>query len=245
MIGSQIIELKETSSTNTYAKQIAADKNYHGTIVNAVFQNAGKGHLNNTWESKKGQNLTFSIILYFNDLKAEDQFLITKFVSISITNYLTQKDLFAQIKWPNDIYVNDKKIAGILIENTIKGNIIDHSIIGVGININQVDFESNAPNPVSLAQLSNCDYNLKTELELLIGNLNEVFPLLYTNAYDKLDALYLEHMYKYNTVSNFKVGNNQFIGIIKGVNNFGQLQIEQANKVISTHNFKEIEFVIP
>lgn len=151
-----IITLPEARSTNTELAAIAA-ASPHGTVVTTRCQTAGRGQRGNTWESAPGRNITMSVLLKPDTILAREQFAVSEAVSLAIVTVLRRHlpvEAKVAIKWPNDIYVNDLKICGILIENSLVGNRIGHSIAGIGININQERFLSDAPNPVSLFQLT-------------------------------------------------------------------------------------------
>ena len=145
------IRLDETESTNSYLKKVVKEERpEEGTLVIADFQTGGRGQMGNSWFSSKGDNLLFSLLVYPAQVKANEQFIISRIASLAIKNTL---DLFIddiRIKWPNDIYWQDKKIAGILIENDLQGDVIDNSVIGIGLNINQEKFPAELPNLVSL-----------------------------------------------------------------------------------------------
>lgn len=168
------IELAEVPSTNTYVKENAASL----PDVAVIFTNrqtAGRGQKGNSWEAQPGKNLTFSILVKRPEVDVKRQFRISEAVSLAIVEYL---DRYAQgfaIKWPNDIYHDDKKIAGILIENSLQDTAIDYTVIGIGLNINQRRFESDAPNPVSLVNITGDEYPLITVLheicERIVGYL--------------------------------------------------------------------------
>lgn len=156
-----LIELDESPSTNTYLASIAADAP-HGTVVSARRQTAGRGQRGNSWESAPGENITMSVLLRPGGLHPSRQFVISQAVSLAITGvlrgYMPGSDV--RVKWPNDIYVDDRKICGILIENVITSAAINHSVVGIGINVNQRRFFSDAPNPVSMAQLTDRSFDL-------------------------------------------------------------------------------------
>lgn len=240
IIGSEIIHFKEVDSTNNQIKNQESDLQ-NGSVIISDFQTNGKGHHNNYWESEKGKNLTFSILLKPDNILAENQFDISRFVCLALIDYLKSKKITAKIKWPNDIYIDDKKISGILIENSILGNKIKSSIIGIGININQDFFDPNLPNPVSLKQITGKIHDLNKELSQIIIFLNTRFDQLITNK-NQQKAEYLNHLYRINVLSEFKSQDNKFSGTITGITSFGQLQIEVNNKT-GTFNFKEIEFL--
>ena len=150
-----MIALEETDSTNRYISQLCNELQESVaelTTVTAEFQTAGKGQRGNTWEAERGKNLLFSFVLYPTFLEARRQFILSQIVSLSIKEELDRWSDEITIKWPNDIYWRDKKICGILIENDLSGHFIGRSISGIGININQNEFHSDAPNPVSQKQ---------------------------------------------------------------------------------------------
>ncbi|MCC8072224.1 MAG: biotin--[acetyl-CoA-carboxylase] ligase [Bacteroidales bacterium] len=163
-----IITLDSTSSTNTYLSENAAQFP-HGAVVVARDQTAGRGQRGNTWESAPGENITLSMLLRPQEVEAREQFRISEAVSLAIVETLDAllQPLEARIKWPNDIYVGDQKVCGILIENVVKGTLIDQSIVGIGLNVNQTQWLSDAPNPVSLRQLTGKEYRLDLLVEQL------------------------------------------------------------------------------
>ena len=158
---------KTIDSTNNRIaldKEDLADK----TVYMTDFQTAGKGQRGNGWESAKAENLLFSILFKPSDILAENQFIISQAVTLGIVEYVRSKGITAKIKWPNDIYVNDRKICGILIENSVNGNNLVSSIVGIGFNLNQLTFSPDIPNPVSLSTLTDVRYDLKEELLSLL-----------------------------------------------------------------------------
>ena len=157
-----LIVLDETDSTNRYISQLCNELQESVaelTTVTAEFQTAGKGQRGNTWEAERGKNLLFSFVLYPTFLEARRQFILSQIVSLSIKEELDRWSDEITIKWPNDIYWRDKKICGILIENDLSGHFIGRSISGIGININQNEFHSDAPNPVSLKQITGQEHD--------------------------------------------------------------------------------------
>ena len=163
---SNIIWLKSTDSTNSELRR-RLDQSGNLTIVAAEMQSAGRGQGDHTWHSAPGQNLTFSILLKHNCLKASDALAVTSIMALGIRDYLRTKGVEPWIKWPNDIWVGEKKICGILVENTINSGMIEFSIVGVGLDLNQTDWPSELPNPVSLKDLTGKDYDTHEELRLL------------------------------------------------------------------------------
>lgn len=159
-----IIWLKSTTSTNAIARQRLADTD--NLSVFATFeQTAGRGQGSHTWYSTPGKNLTFSIVFKPKALEAKDALLLTQITTLSLVEYLAAENVEARIKWPNDIWVQDRKICGILIENVLDGAFVHDSIIGIGLNLNEENWPEELPNPVSLKELSSKSYDIVQELE--------------------------------------------------------------------------------
>lgn len=163
---SRIIWLKSTDSTNNELRR-RLDQSDDLTIVAAEMQSAGRGQGEHTWHSAPGQNLTFSILLRHRCLKGSDALAVTSIMALGIRDYLLTKGIEPWIKWPNDIWVGKKKICGILVENTIHAGMIDFSIVGVGLDLNQTDWPAELPNPVSLKELTGQEYDTHEELQQL------------------------------------------------------------------------------
>lgn len=160
-IGEKQVNLTEVNSTNAFMKQLVqnSDNKTEGLVVNTINQTSGRGQQGNRWESEKGKNLTFSVYLRPNTL-IQNQFIISKVVSLGIIDFLLDMGLTnAEIKWPNDIYCGKHKIAGILIENTVKGNKVCSSVVGIGLNVNQINFNS-GNNPTSVTKELGVEQNL-------------------------------------------------------------------------------------
>ncbi len=239
-----ILVLKEVDSTNNYAKQLVGQGVENGTVVLAHFQQTGRGQVGNYWESEAGKNLLMSLILYPQFLDAGKQFAISKAISLALVKCLEAKTGDVSIKWPNDIYVGNKKIAGILIENTIKGRTLDSSVVGVGLNLNQEVFLSNAPNPVSLFQLTGNDYDVNEVLHDLLIHFQSFLSILENGDLDVIDHAYLEKMYRIGEWNPYRKDGNTFDARIVGIGEFGQLQLESRTGEIMEFMFKEVEFVI-
>ena len=165
-MGSSIIWLERTDSTNKELRR-RLDQSGDLTIIAARMQSAGRGQGEHTWHSAPGQNLTFSILLRHSLLKASDALAVTSIMALGIRDYLRSKGIEPWIKWPNDIWVGEKKICGILVENTIHAGMIDFSIVGVGLDLNQTDWPAELPNPVSLKELTGQEYDTHEELQQL------------------------------------------------------------------------------
>ncbi|HBX51565.1 MAG: biotin--[acetyl-CoA-carboxylase] ligase [Bacteroidetes bacterium RIFOXYA12_FULL_35_11] len=243
-IGSKIIKLEKVNSTNAYLKKLQNEKKLaHGTLVIADKQTAGKGRGDNYWESEKEKNLTFSFIIYPEYLKAKQAFYISKCVSLGIAAFVKNYVDDVTIKWPNDIYVGKKKIAGILIENSIAGDTIASSLIGIGININQTYFRSKAPNPVSLKQLTGINLDLKNSLEVLIMSISQYFSLLENEKYKEIDKMYSVSLYRFQEMANYKILGEKEKAKITGVDEHGRLQLEATDGKKYVCNIDDVSFL--
>ncbi len=241
----KIVHLDTIDSTNNYFSKLSKDQKFpEGSIITSSFQESGKGQGDNSWESEKEKNLLFSMILYPDFLAIDNNFLLSKTISLGILDYLKLKTKNVKIKWPNDIYINDEKIAGILIENTIKGSTINQCIVGIGLNLNQSMFISDAPNPVSLSQITGDFYSTKDELEILRDCIRTFYEKLRKSKFEEINELYINSLYRFNEFYNYTSNNNTFEARIKGVNEYGHLQIEKSNHEKFEFDFKEIEFII-
>jgi BirA family transcriptional regulator, biotin operon repressor / biotin---[acetyl-CoA-carboxylase] ligase len=238
----------ETTSTNTYASNmLLAEKPGEGTVIITHSQKCGKGQQGNTWESEPGKNLTVSVILYPSMLSPEKQFYLNKFVSLAVLDFVRlhiPDSMSPKIKWPNDIYVGHNKIGGILIENTIMSQSITHSIIGIGININQEKFTRNVPNPISLKSATGKDFDIDICLEELCVALNERYDQLRSGKNNILDSDYLKNIFRLDQFSKFKINNTVVSARITGISEYGKLMICNEKGNSSEYAFKEIEYLI-
>jgi BirA family transcriptional regulator, biotin operon repressor / biotin---[acetyl-CoA-carboxylase] ligase len=245
IIGSKIIFRENLPSTNTYLGQLLQDKNLpEGTIVYTNYQSAGRGQSGNRWESEDGKNLLFSILIFPSMINPVNQFIISMAISLGICDFLERQIPGGTIKWPNDIYVNNDKIAGILIENSILGEHIEYSIAGIGLNINQVKFLSDAPNPVSLKLLTGANFDLKTCLSQLVSDLDKRYKQVISESFDQVRNDYFSKLYRVNKWSDFRDQDGVFSGRILSVTEIGKLQIEKKSGLRVEYSFKEIEFMI-
>ncbi len=245
VIGHRIIRLTQTDSTNREAWRLIEKENPSaGTIIVASYQNQGKGQGGNKWESERGENLLFSLIIEPRTIPVVKQFLINISVSLAICEAVSSliSDRTVLIKWPNDIYVENKKLAGILIENSIMADMITHCVIGIGINVNQTLFFSDAPNPVSLAQLSGEAFDLKVCLSCACIALEKWFTCLFDGEFAKIRELYHLTLLGFGTPRYFKANEEVFEGTITGVSEYGQLIIKHHDR-IRQFDMKEVSFL--
>ncbi len=247
MIAKEIIKFHEIDSTNNYALQLLQNPKEvtDGTVILADYQTNGRGLQENKWNSQAKKNLLFSIILFPKNVEAHRQFFLSQFASVSIVNYLRKKNIKAVIKWPNDILVEDKKIAGILIENTIQGIFLKNAVIGIGMNINQNVFGEEKILPISLKNILNKEFDTEEELSLLSKEFNLLYRRLTTklNNLNYFNDIYIKNLYRYNIWSEFKANGIVFEGKIVGISELGQLIVENRANKMTNYNFKEIEFV--
>ncbi|WP_319482530.1 biotin--[acetyl-CoA-carboxylase] ligase [uncultured Draconibacterium sp.] len=239
-----IIVFNELDSTNNYANQLVKEKAAQGTVVLAHYQESGRGQVGNFWESERNKNLLFSVILYPGFLEAGQQFYISKVVSLALAKVLKEHLDNVKIKWPNDIYVGEKKIAGILIENTVKGITLDSSVVGVGVNVNQEQFFSDAPNPVSLKQLLKKDFDIHVILKAFLQRLESYIEVLREGRLKKVDTEYFQSLFRNEGFHRYKKDGKEFSARIAGIGNFGQLQLEEPDGEVTEYMFKEVEFVV-
>ncbi|MCH4896975.1 biotin--[acetyl-CoA-carboxylase] ligase [Marinilabiliaceae bacterium JC040] len=240
-----IISKEELASTNEYMSLLLHSKEVddHSVIV-CNKQTSGKGQKGNFWEAEEGKNLTFSLLYKPFELLAMDQFTISIIISLGICDYLKEKAIDnVKIKWPNDIYVGDNKVCGILIEHEISGEYLNSSICGVGLNINQEEFKSSAPNPVSLINITNQKYSLEKELLILLDCIEKRYITIEDNR-DLLWNDYKNYLYRFNKVYKYKTEDGIIEGKIVGVNKYGQLLLKSKDLKINEYSFKEISFII-
>ncbi len=247
MIGDKVMEFLSVDSTNMRASELIGSKSVdEGTVIISSFQECGKGQEGNYWESEDGKNLTLSIILSPTFLKPEKQFVLNKIFSLGVVDFiqklLPEKDI--QIKWPNDIYVEDQKIAGILINNIIQGSSIENAIVGIGINVNQDRFLSDAPNPVSISQLANKNFDLIELRNQLTDALNFWYESLKNDRYDLIDSKYISLLYRFEKMSHYIISKEKIFAKITGISEYGHLILVSDQSERYECDLKEVEFVI-
>ena len=238
----QIIHLTSVDSTNIYALELLQKENVQeGLVVYTDFQKRGKGQRSKKWESEKGKNLTFSLLLR-PCIDVDSQFDLSKLLALSVKDYL---DTLAvgkvEIKWPNDILINKEKVAGILIENVLKGKKVSATIMGVGLNVNQMQFNEYSRKATSLKLCSGNQFNIKEVLSLLLEQVKKRYLSLY-KASSGLHQEYLDALYGYGIPQNFQDKEESFLGVILGVLPNGKLQLNKNGK-LKTYDIKELTFL--
>lgn len=242
ILGNQIVKLDETASTNTYLQEMAANTEcFEGLVAVTKNQLQGKGQRGNVWESEAGKNLTFSVLLKPSVL-VEEQFIISQTISLGIADFLNQKGVKnVSIKWPNDIYINQQKVAGILIENTLKANRIGNCIVGIGLNVNQLQF-SEQINATSLALQLGENLDLEQVLSNLLKHLEYRYLQLKAGKTTLIKQDYLNHLLGYQKPLNYLVGNEKVTGVIRGISPLGKLQVE-INLQVKEFDLKEVSWL--
>lgn len=241
----RIIKLDATESTNSYLRELSYNNSLEDyTVVVAKQQTQGRGQMGTVWNVTPGENLTFSVYKAFLGLKVENQFYIS--IAVSLALIATLKDFEVRkirVKWPNDILSENKKLCGILIENVIKNNTLDSSIIGIGLNVNQKAFV-NLPKATSMALQEQRFFELDEVLLVYMKHLKHYFTALDAGSFSKLHELYESHLYRINKPSTFKDAEGLvFAGFIKGVSPSGHLNILLEDEILKTYSLKEISLL--
>jgi BirA family transcriptional regulator, biotin operon repressor / biotin---[acetyl-CoA-carboxylase] ligase len=245
IIGSKLFYFENLPSTNTHAALLLKNSDIReGTIIYTNYQSAGRGQIGNRWESEDGSNLLISIVLFPSMINPLDQFLISMAISLGICDFLKRFIPSITIKWPNDIYVNNDKIAGILIEHSILGDKIENTIAGIGLNINQNEFLSNAPNPISLSLLTGKNFDLNNCLQMLAADLDNRYKQLISELFTQIRDEYISRLYRLNKWCKYKDRNSIYTGRIISVTEYGRLLIERPGGEISEYSFKEVDFIL-
>ena len=260
-----IIWLESVDSTNSEAKRRLSDID-NLSVLSSLSQSEGRGQKGNKWSSTPGENLTFSIVLKFGaevmdkslisfQVAAKEQFVLTEITSLSIVEFLSRHGITAQIKWPNDIYVGDKKICGVLIENSLRGAHLSSSIIGIGLNINQRNFDVNLPNPTSMALETGLQEDIKGGLEEFMDIFQQTLFAALSSDHNLRES-YLSHLWRRNIPAQFlnltgqgsyecQHPGREFRGIIRSVSPIGHLLLEDTEKgELKEFAFKEISYIL-
>lgn len=242
-----IIKLDSIGSTNSYLAGRAFDLP-HATVVSTYNQTAGRGQRGNSWESEPNKNLSFSVLLRPKNIIARQQFYLSEAVSIAIVNTLKRHipNQKVAIKWPNDIYVNNLKICGILIENTLSGYNITQSIVGVGLNINQLKFLSDAPNPISIIHFTNTEISLESILDEVTDEIISTFDYYdSTQQFDTLHNIYLSMLWRKDGVYPYSTPDgSKFMASITDVAPDGIITLRDTNNTSRSFVFKEVSAVL-
>ncbi len=243
-IGKQFISLPSCHSTNDLMAQMSAKNQlYEGAIIITKHQTKGKGQRGNQWYSPDGENLTFSVFFKPHFLKAAQQFELNRMVSLSlldvVKNISEEGKVF--VKWPNDLILNKKKVAGILIENSINQNGISESIVGIGLNVNQIS--GLLPTATSMAKQFNETFDLDKILLDVIQRLEHYYLILRGGDFRLIHELYQSKLYLKDKVAFYEDAIGKFNGIIRNVHPDGVLEIEDESGIFKKYHFKEVRLL--
>lgn len=249
--------IKQTNSTNSLLRDLSDGQELpEGFTIYTDFQTSGRGQQGNSWESADGENLLFSTLFRLHDIPVQRQFLLSELVPLAIVNVLTQYVSEITVKWPNDIYWRNKKLGGILIENFLQGGHIEKSIVGVGLNVNQVKFLSNAPNPTSLKCILGKDMPREKLLQEILDEFKKLRPLLYQP--ETLKQCYMEHLFRRSgyfpyvevpcSSAPMKIAchdiDGSFLAKIVDITETGCLVLQDQQGKQRTCHFKEVQYII-
>lgn len=246
-MGKVLLRYNSLDSTNLEAQKLLSKQKrpIEGTTIVTDVQTDGKGQRGNTWLSPDGQNLLTSFIIYPTHLLPKHQFLLNIVASLALLDLLQNIEIEnLSIKWPNDIYIGDRKVAGILIQNNVSHQQIASSIIGIGLNVNQKKFDNGLPNPTSLAIETCKAHQLESLLDALAYFLEKRYLQSKTaNGIKELRRLYTHSLFRLESIGTYLIDNSHYAGIIKGIDPNGKLilQMEQHTRVF---DFQELKFVI-
>lgn len=237
------LELDEVDSTNNYLKRYRPFREVPLTLVTAEHQSAGRGAGENRWESEQGKNLLFSILWLPEAFPARHVFALSEVLALAIRDALNDFQPSFTIKWPNDIYYDDWKVVGTLIENELTGKCVSRSIMGTGINVNQTSFVSDAPNPRSLAQIVGHDVERRDVLQGVMFHFDRYLRMLQREQYADIHTEYMQHIYRWNALHTYEDANGQFKACITDIELDGHLVLTDGKGVQRRYAFKEVAFI--
>jgi len=239
------IHLKSTDSTNTFLIEKVSAQNVENIVVYADAQSHGKGLGSNTWESEPFKNLTFSIALNTTFIEVGNQFQLSQSIAVALhkflSNYLNINELF--IKWPNDILFDNQKLSGVLISNMLKNNKMHLSIVGIGINVNQVEFQDWPTHPISMKMITGKEFDLETLLHSVVESIYETLELLRSDGYPAINDYYLKYLYRYHQWGNYSIDGEIKCLFMKGLDSFGRLLLLDEGSNELAFDVKQIKFV--
>lgn len=236
----------ELTSTNDKCMEMASQGADEGLVIAAEFQTLGRGQRGNKWDSERGLNLTFSILVRPTFLAVADQFYLSKITSVAICDWLTAylpTDL-VKIKWPNDVYIGNRKVAGILIENSFSGRNMETSVVGIGINLNQKNFSDEIPNPTSLVLETGKEMPPKNALEELLYCFKSRYEALVASEREKISTDYLNLIYRKDIFCKYYSEGVEFDAKITDVLPTGELILQTPGGEVKKFAFKEVTFLI-
>lgn len=244
--GHHWIRLQDTSSTNSYALDLLAQNPLEGTLITAEYQEKGRGQKGNVWTAPPETNLLLSLIYFPRFLSLSNLFSLSKVVSLgvqaAIKDFLPEANV--QIKWPNDILINQRKVAGILIENQLEGSTLKASVIGIGLNVNQQNFPPELENvATSMRRFSDAMLNREDVLQRILEKVESSYLSLKNGKQAQIDRDYYDHLYGYQESIRLKDETGSFESMIVGVDMQGKLAVQRGQK-LHYYDFKEVSFLL-
>ena len=240
-----IVRFKELTSSNLYLVE-NADNLSEGTVVWVENQTAGIGQSGNSWLAESGKSLTFSVLLRPTFLPVAAQFELHKVLSVAVCTTLQQllherDDI--RIKWPNDIYVGNRKICGMLVNNKISGNSYSFAVAGIGLNVNQTDFDPSLPNPTSLKTVAGKDFETFDILQDLLHEIGVWYTKLKLGETETINENYLKKLLNLGQQKSYRYHNETINATITGIDKFGHLQLQTTDNKSITCDIKEIQYI--
>ena len=242
--GQRVVKLEETGSTNRFLNDLIQSEILpEGTVVTANFQVAGQGLGGTSWYSDPGKNLLMSVVFKPDFLPIKKIYLISKAIALAIKDFIMEENIHAKIKWPNDIYIDDKKICGVLIENSLRGSVVLQSICGIGLNVNQEIFPPEIPNPVSMKLVSGQNYSIDDCRIKLCRQLEKRYLQIKAQNFNLINNDYLKSLHRFYEMETYETAGERFNAQIIDVEDEGRLVIKKENGTILRFSFKEIKFL--
>ena len=240
----KIIRFDEIDSTNSFLHGYHEGDDVETLAAVAEYQTAGRGQGTNHWESERGKNLTFSVRVAPKGVRAACQYVLSMCMALAVKDVLSEYSEGMTVKWPNDIYWNDKKISGTLIETTLVGSDVKTCIFGTGINVNQTVFLSDAPNPVSIKQIVGHEVDREELLKKVMRNLEKYLKIVYSGERKKIHDAYMNCLYRKEGVHKYRDNNGTFEASIERVEDSGHLVLRSTDGRERRYGFKEVTFVL-
>jgi len=244
--GRHVTLLETVNSTNSFMNDLLSQQKIpEGAVVMAKQQTEGRGQAGERWLSEPGKNLLLSFVFYPVFLSPQNLFSLSKAFSLGVCDGIKQiTELKPKIKWPNDIYIGDKKAGGLLIENSIRNPQVNHTILGVGINVNQLNFSAELPNPVSLKMISGTDYSIETCFSVICNSIERRYLQLKTGHEDQIHEDYLSVIYRLGEFHEFENDHERFKAKITAIAEDGRILMKRDTGVIERYDFKKVRFVV-
>ena len=237
-----IYHIEQTTSTNDDAQQ---QDYHHGDVIWAEYQTKGRGQRGHKWSSVEGKNLTFSLILEPTFLPVAEQFLLSEIVALALVESLAAYGIGCRIKWTNDIYFEDRKLVGILIEHHYSSGALARTIVGIGINVNQTVFDPELPNPVSMQQITRRVYDREEVLHTFLEKMAARYTQLKRGEKLAIEDDYQRLMYRLESLHTFRLpSGEEFEATIEGVRSTGELKLRHQDGSHHEYLFREVEFVL-